>query len=146
MKKRTILLATVFVLGLSYGALAQQQGLVGRAKFSGPLPDLTIGRVYVVDSRTVRLDVLNMGEVASPGSYATIYVYDANGRLMQTQHTFVPALEPGPPVFVVFDNVGGSSGMQGKRYRVKVDSRNTVRESNEANNWSKTKIGRVERY
>jgi subtilase family serine protease len=144
MKISNILLAAALAPCMFYEASAQQPGPVGRAarKITGPLPDLTIGKLYAVDAYTVRLDVLNMGEVFAPDSIATLFIYDANGRLLERESTAVPALEPGPPVFVVFDNLGGDSGIYGKRFKVKVDSRNTIRESNEANNWSRMKIAR----
>ena len=143
MKIKTILLASVLVLGISYEPFAQKTR-VGREpnQSSKPLPDLTIGKVAVVDAFSVRLDVLNMGEVDAPDSIATIFVYDANNKVIETESTAVPALAPGPPVFVIFDDLGGDSGIYGKRYQVMVDAKYQVRESNETNNRSRVKRAR----
>jgi hypothetical protein len=140
MKCRTILLASILILGVAYDSLSQKRRVA--AQDSKNLPDLTIGKVACVDAFNVRLDVLNMGEVAAPASTATIFIYDAHNKLLERESTEVPALEPGPPVFVVFSDLGGDSGIYGKRYRVMVDSRNTIKESNETNNKSRIKIAR----
>lgn len=144
MKIKTILLASMLVLGISYETSAQNTRAVSRDSNSltKPLPDLTIGKVTIVDAFTVRLDVLNMGEADAPASTATLYIYDANNKLIETESTEVPALAPGPPVFVIFDGVGGDSGIYGKRYQVMVDSKYKIRESNEINNRSRVRTAR----
>ena len=144
MKIKTILLAaSVLVLGISHESFAQMATLGPETKrIAKPLPDLTIGKVAVVDAFSVRLDVLNMGEADAPDSIATIFIYDANNKVIETESTAVPALAPGPPVFVVFDDLGGDSGIYGKRYQVMVDSKYQVRESNETNNRSRVRSAR----
>ena len=100
------------------------------------LADLVLKDVKAAPS-SVSAVIFNQGQASTGGAKynVTLVIYDDKHKVSNTLEQVAPGLSPGQGASIKFQ-VGGilSRSMHGKSYQLKIDTNNTVDESNENNN------------
>lgn len=108
---------------------------------SGPLPDLVVERVDVLDSFKVQVIIKNHGEGKLLHAFLVdLRIYDRDGQLLKRlRQGRKPPLDKGSMLILHFDTEGQT--LAGNRFEVEVDVGNINKESNENNNGTRRTDG-----